>query len=92
VESIAEAHVRLIRIVVVIRSQRKRCLNVLAHAASTCRSTITGSVKVNVEPCPGCDSIPLLLEGNVFLLERLAPERPFRCRRPLARIKSVARD
>jgi len=33
VESIAEAHVRLIRIVVVIRSQRKRCLNVLAHAA-----------------------------------------------------------
>jgi hypothetical protein len=88
VESIAEAHVRLIRIVVVIRSQRKRCLNVLAHAASTCRSTITGSVKVNVEPCP----VPLLLEGNVFLLERLAPERPFRCRRPLARIKSVARD
>src|SRR5262249_62094062 len=28
----------------------------LAHAASTCRSTITGSVKVNVEPWPGCDS------------------------------------
>jgi hypothetical protein len=41
VESIAEAHVRLIRIVVVIRSQRKRCLNVLAHAASTCRLTTT---------------------------------------------------
>ena len=31
--------------------------NALAHAAgSTCRSTITGSVKVNVEPWPGCDS------------------------------------
>jgi len=29
---------------------------------------------------------------NIFLLERLAPERPFRCGRPLARIKSVARD
>jgi hypothetical protein len=56
VESIAEVHVRLIRIVVVIRSQRKRCLNVLAHAASTCRSTITGSVNVKVEPWPGCDS------------------------------------
>jgi hypothetical protein len=27
--------------------------NALAHAASTCRSTITGSVKVNVEPWPG---------------------------------------
>src|SRR6516164_1527382 len=28
-----------------------------AHAeASTCRSTITGSVNANVEPCPGCDS------------------------------------
>src|SRR5262249_33459146 len=30
--------------------------NALAHAASTCRSTITGNVKVNVEPLPGCDS------------------------------------
>jgi len=30
--------------------------NALAHAASTCRSTMTGSVKVNVEPWPGCDS------------------------------------
>jgi len=28
----------------------------LAHAASACRSTITGSVKVNVEPWPGRDS------------------------------------
>ena len=27
--------------------------NALAHAASTCRSTMTGSVKVNVEPWPG---------------------------------------
>jgi hypothetical protein len=26
------------------------------HAASTCRSTITGSVKVKVEPWPSCDS------------------------------------
>src|SRR6516225_12177640 len=31
--------------------------NALAHAVgSTCRSTMTGSVKVNVEPWPGCDS------------------------------------
>src|SRR5215470_11280281 len=30
--------------------------NALAHAGSTWRSTMTGSVKVNVEPCPGCDS------------------------------------
>src|SRR6516225_8907744 len=30
--------------------------NALAHAASTCRSTMTGSVKENVEPCPGWDS------------------------------------
>src|SRR6516162_3005309 len=30
--------------------------NTLAHPVSTCRSTITGSVKVNVEPWPGCDS------------------------------------
>src|SRR6516164_4208702 len=28
----------------------------LAHAASTCRSTMTGSVKANVEPWPTCDS------------------------------------
>jgi hypothetical protein len=34
--------------------------NTLAHAASTCRSTITGSVKVKVEPCPGCDSTQIL--------------------------------
>ncbi len=27
--------------------------NAFTHAASTCRSTITGSVKVNVEPWPG---------------------------------------
>src|SRR6516165_1577818 len=30
--------------------------NALAHAASTCRSTITGSVNTNVEPFPSCDS------------------------------------
>src|SRR5262249_48599125 len=30
--------------------------NALAHEASTWRSTMTGSVKANVEPCPGCDS------------------------------------
>ena len=34
--------------------------NPLAHAASTCRSTMTGSVKVNVEPWPGCDSTQIL--------------------------------
>src|SRR6516165_33673 len=34
--------------------------NPLAHAGSTCRSTMTGSVKVNVEPWPGCDSTQIL--------------------------------
>src|SRR5262249_51651652 len=28
----------------------------LGHAASTCRSTMTGSVNAKVEPCPSCDS------------------------------------
>src|SRR5262249_4597092 len=32
------------------------CKNAFAHAVSTCRSTMTGSVKVKVEPWPGCDS------------------------------------
>src|SRR6516162_8185926 len=30
--------------------------NALAHVVSACRSTTTGSVNANVEPCPGCDS------------------------------------
>src|SRR6516162_2746595 len=34
--------------------------NALAHAASTCRSTITGSVNANVEPFPGWDSTQIL--------------------------------
>src|SRR5262249_28837185 len=34
--------------------------NALAHADSTCRSTLTGSVKVKVEPWPGCDSTQIL--------------------------------
>jgi hypothetical protein len=34
--------------------------NALAHAGSTCRSTMTGSVKVNVEPWPGCDATQIL--------------------------------
>src|SRR6516162_5181729 len=34
--------------------------NSFAHAASTCRSTMTGSVKVNIEPWPGCDSTQIL--------------------------------
>ena len=34
--------------------------NALAHAGSTCCSTMTGSVKVNVEPWPGCDSTQIL--------------------------------
>src|SRR5262245_47189326 len=34
--------------------------NALAHAASTCRSTITGSENVKVEPWPGCDSTQIL--------------------------------
>src|SRR5262249_34314219 len=31
-----------------------------AHAGSTCRSTTTGRVNANVEPCPGCDSAQIL--------------------------------
>src|SRR5262249_5592655 len=34
--------------------------NALAHAASTCRSTITGSVNANVAPWPTCDSTQIL--------------------------------
>src|SRR5262249_54837634 len=34
--------------------------NALAHAASTCRSTITGSVNANVAPSPTCDSTQIL--------------------------------
>jgi hypothetical protein len=34
--------------------------NALAHAASTWRSTTTGSVKANVEPFPGWDSTQIL--------------------------------
>ena len=34
--------------------------NALAHAASTCRSTTTGSLNANVEPWPGCDSTQIL--------------------------------
>src|SRR6266566_5485183 len=34
--------------------------NALAHAGSTCRSTMIGSVKANVEPWPGCDSTQIL--------------------------------
>src|SRR5438067_2307209 len=34
--------------------------NALAHAGSACRSTLTGSVKANVEPRPGCDSTQIL--------------------------------
>src|SRR5215471_7182208 len=34
--------------------------NALGHAGSACRSTMTGRVNANVEPCPGCDSIQIL--------------------------------
>src|SRR5262249_13175765 len=34
--------------------------NALAHVGSTCRSTMTGSVKANVEPWPVCDSTQIL--------------------------------
>src|SRR5262249_48799757 len=34
--------------------------NTLVHAASTWRSTMTGSVNVKVEPWPGCDSTQIL--------------------------------
>jgi hypothetical protein len=30
--------------------------NAFAYAASTCRSTMTGRVKIKVDPWPGCDS------------------------------------
>jgi len=34
--------------------------NAFAHVGSTCRSTIIGSVKANVEPWPSCDSTQIL--------------------------------
>src|ERR1700746_644687 len=54
--------------------------NALAHAASTCRSTMTGSVKVNVEPWPGCDStqiLPPCISMIRFDIARPSPVPPF---------------
>ena len=38
-----------------------------AHAGSTFRSTMTGSVKVNVEPWPGCDSTQTVIDGEAIV-------------------------
>jgi hypothetical protein len=61
--------------------------NALAHAASTCRSTMTGSVNANVESWPGRDSTEGLMvpqkqpkRGRLWLTGdsciRLRPEHP----------------
>src|SRR5215475_8334901 len=50
--------------------------NALAHAASTCRSTTTGRVKVNVEPCPGCDSTQILPPCISMMRLDMASPRP----------------
>src|SRR5215469_5844753 len=54
--------------------------NTLGHAASTCRSTTTGSVKVNVEPSPSCDStqiLPPCISMMRFDIARPKPVPPF---------------
>src|SRR5436190_10992292 len=54
--------------------------NALAHVVSTCRSTITGSVNANVEPCPGCDSThirPPCISMMRFDMARPKPVPPF---------------
>src|SRR5215475_12277331 len=55
--------------------------NTLAHAAgSTCRSTMTGSVKANVEPWPGWDStqiLPPCISMMRFDIARPRPVPPF---------------
>src|SRR5262249_48176807 len=56
--------------------RRKRCLNALAHAASTCRSTMTGSVKVKVEPWPGCDSTQIFPPCISMMRLEIARPRP----------------
>src|SRR5215472_10757111 len=51
--------------------------NALAHAAgSTCRSTMTGSVNVNVEPWPGCDSTQILPPCSSMMRFDIASPRP----------------
>src|SRR6516164_6224115 len=50
--------------------------NALAHAASTCRSTITGSENVNVEPWPGCDSTQILPPCISMMRLDIASPRP----------------
>src|SRR5215467_3168616 len=54
--------------------------NALAHAASTCRSTMTGSVNANVEPCPSCDSTqirPPCISMMRFDMASPSPVPPF---------------
>src|SRR6516164_9222972 len=50
--------------------------NAFAHAASTCRSTFTGSVNVNVEPRPGCDSTQILPPCISMMRFDMASPRP----------------
>jgi hypothetical protein len=50
--------------------------NALAHAGPTCRSTMTGSVKVKVEPWPGCDSIQIFPPCISMMRLEIARPRP----------------
>src|SRR6516165_9935856 len=50
--------------------------NALAHAASTCRSTTTGSVNVKVEPWPGCDSTQILPPCISMIRLEMASPKP----------------
>ena len=54
--------------------------NALAHAGSTWRSTMTGSVNVKVEPWPGCDSTqirPPCISMMRFDMASPKPVQPF---------------
>ncbi len=50
--------------------------NALAHAASTCRSTMTGTVNAKVEPWPGCDSTQILPPCISMMRFEMASPKP----------------
>src|SRR5262249_52327597 len=50
--------------------------NALAHAVSTCRSTITGNVNANVEPWPGRDSTQILPPCISMMRLEMASPKP----------------
>src|SRR5262249_44178759 len=50
--------------------------NALAHAASTWRWTVTGSVKAKVEPWPGCDTTQILPPCISIMRFDIASPRP----------------